>query len=192
MRSRTWTILDDTLIYLDHRRQRRLGGRHAAGRLQRDGQLQRHGRDRNAGIHDVQARRVRRRGIVRPLRGGLGVGDELAVPVDQAGGVALGRHAQRHHRALAQGDQGEGRHRATSSATSSTSRRPCWKRPASPSRRRSTACMQSPYEGHEHALQLQRRQGGGAARDAVLRDVLQPRHLPQGLERGDQAPHAVG
>ncbi len=26
---------------------------------------------------------------------------------------------------------------------------------------------------------------------AVLRDVLQPRHLPQGLERGDQAPHTL-
>ena len=32
----------------------------------------------------------------------------------------------------------------------------------------------------------------GAPRPAVLRDVRQPRHLPQGLERGDQAPHAVG
>ena len=29
---------------------------------------------------------------------------------------------------------------------------------------------------------LRRRQGAGAARDAVLRDVLQPRHLPQGLD----------
>ena len=49
-----------------------------------------------------------------------------------------------------------------------------------------------PVRGHQHALQLQRRQRAGAARDPVLRDVLQPRHLPQGLERGDQAPHAVG
>ena len=32
----------------------------------------------------------------------------------------------------------------------------------------------------------------GAPRPAVLRDVRQPRHLPQGLERGHQAPHAVG
>ena len=31
-----------------------------------------------------------------------------------------------------------------------------------------------------------------APRDAVLRDDVQPRHLPQGLDRGDQAPHAVG
>ena len=30
-----------------------------------------------------------------------------------------------------------------------------------------------------------------APRDAVLRDVLQPRHLPQGLVGGDQAPDAV-
>ena len=39
----------------------------------------------------------------------------------------------------------------------------------------------------QHALCVQRRQGGGAARDAVLRDVRQPRHLPPGLDRGDAA-----
>ena len=49
-----------------------------------------------------------------------------------------------------------------------------------------------PVRRHEHGVQLQRREGGRAARDAVLRDVLQSRHLPQGLERGDQAPDAVG
>ena len=43
---------------------------------------------------------------VQPLLGGLGLGDERAVPVDQAGGVALGRHAQRHDRALAEGHRG--------------------------------------------------------------------------------------
>ena len=31
-----------------------------------------------------------------------------------------------------------------------------------------------------------------APRDAVLRDVLQPRHLPQGLDRGDAPQHALG
>ena len=36
-----------------HRRQRRVRRRHAPGRVQRDGQLQRRARDRNAGIHDV-------------------------------------------------------------------------------------------------------------------------------------------
>ena len=44
-------------------------------------------------------------GVLRPLRGGLGVGDGCAVSVDQAGGLALGRHPQRHDRALAQGDR---------------------------------------------------------------------------------------
>ena len=48
-----------------------------------------------------------------------------------------------------------------------------------------------PARGDEHALQLRGRQGAGAARDAVLRDVLQPRHLPQGLERGDPPFDAV-
>ena len=43
----------------------------------------------------------------------------------------------------------------------------------------------------QHAVLLQRRQGGRAARDAVLRDVRQPRHLPQGLDRGDAAQDAV-
>ena len=39
---------------------------------------------------------------------------------------------------------------------------------------------------------LQRRRCRRAPRTPVLRDVRQPRRLPQGLERGDQAPHAVG
>ena len=40
--------------------------------------------------------------VVQPLLGGLGVGDVHAVPVDQAGRLALGRHPQRHDRALAE------------------------------------------------------------------------------------------
>jgi arylsulfatase len=43
------------------------------------------------------------------LCGGLGARDVHAVPVDQAGRVALGRHAQRHDRALAERHQGERR-----------------------------------------------------------------------------------
>ena len=39
---------------------------------------------------------------------------------------------------------------------------------------------------------LRRRARGGAPRDAVLRDDVQPRHLPQGLDRGHQARHPVG
>ena len=45
--------------------------------------------------------------------------------------------------------------------------------------------------GHEHALLVRRRRRGRAPRDAVLRDVRQPRDLPQGLDRGDAAQDAV-
>ena len=48
-----------------------------------------------------------------------------------------------------------------------------------------------PVRGHEHALQLRRCRGARAARPPVLRDVRQPRHLPQGLERGHQAHDAM-
>ena len=51
--------------------------------------------------------------------------------------------------------------------------------------------QQDPDRGRQHALLVQRRQGGRAARDAVLRDVRQPRHLPQGLDRGDEAHDAL-
>ncbi len=44
---------------------------------------------------------------------------------------------------------------------------------------------------HQHAVQLQRRRSARTARRAVLRDVRQPRHLLQGLERRHQAPHTV-
>ena len=41
--------------------------------------------------------------------------------------------------------------------------------------------------GRQHAVCVQRRQGGRAPRDPVLRDVRQPRHLPPGLDRGHPA-----
>ena len=44
----------------------------------------------------------------------------------------------------------------------------------------------------EHGADLRRRRRAGAPRDAVLRDVRQPRHLPQGLDRGHPPQHPVG
>ena len=41
--------------------------------------------------------------------------------------------------------------------------------------------------GRQHGLLVRRRGRRRAARDAVLRDVLQPRHLPPGLDRGHPA-----
>ena len=46
---------------------------------------------------------------------------------------------------------------------------------------------QEPLHGVEHALLLRRRARRRAPRDPVLRDDVQPRHLPQGLDRGHQA-----
>ena len=76
--------------------------------LQRDGQLQRDGRARDPRVHDQQDGRVRLAQLLQPLLGRVGLGDGHAVPVDQAGGLALGRHPQRHDRALAQRDRRAG------------------------------------------------------------------------------------
>ena len=68
-------------------------------------------------FHGVAARQVRRPRGVQPLRRGLGARHGHAVPVDQAGRVALGRHAQRHDRALAARDRSR---RAKSGRSSTT------------------------------------------------------------------------
>ena len=52
--------------------------------------------------------------------------------------------------------------------------------------------MQAPIEGTSMAYSFDAPDAPGTPRPAVLRDVRQPRRLLQGLERGDQAPHAVG
>ena len=57
----------------------------------------------------ARTRQARRAGILQPLRGRLGACDGHALSVDQAGRLALGRHAQRHGRPLAERHQGEGR-----------------------------------------------------------------------------------
>ena len=52
--------------------------------------------------------------------------------------------------------------------------------------------QQSPMEGTSMLYTFNEPDAAGAPRPAVLRDVRQPRHLPQGLERGHQAPDPVG
>ena len=176
---------------LHHRRQRRVGRGHPQRRLQRDGQLQRHGRARDAGVHALEDGRVRHAHVVQPLRRRLGVGDGHAVPVDQAGRLALGRHPQRHDRALARRYRREGRtalavhardrHRADDPRGGRAAR-------ADDGQRRAAVADR----GHEHALRLRRRGCRRTPRPAVLRDVRQPRRLPPGLERRDEAPDSVG
>ena len=62
---------------------------------------------------------------------------------------------------------------------------------ASRSRRWSTAFSSSPSQGVSMAYLLRRRRGARPAGDPVLRDGLQPRDLPQGLDGGDPAQHPV-
>ena len=51
--------------------------------------------------------------------------------------------------------------------------------------------VQTPIEGTSMRLHLQRREGAGAAQDAVLRDVRQPRDLSRRLARPHHPPRAV-
>ena len=113
-------VLDDTLIYYI------IGDNGASAEGTLNGcfnemtHAQRHAGHRDHRVPAVQDRRLRHARRLQPLRGGLGARTVRAVPVDQAGGLALGWHPQRHHRALAERDRGQGRRCATSSTTSST------------------------------------------------------------------------
>ena len=90
------------------------------------------------------------------------------------------------------GIAGEGRHAQRSSVTSSTSHRPMLEAAGIPAAHDGQRRAQSPIEGTSMLYTFNAAGRAGAAQPAVLRDVLQQRHLPQGLERGHQAPHAVG
>ena len=141
------------------------------GTLQRDDRLQRRRGARDARVHDRAHRRVRHARGLQPLRGRLGARDGHALPVDQAGRLALGRHAQRHDRALAERHRRPRARCATSSTTSSTSRRPSSRRPGCPSRRSSTASSRCRMHGVEHALLFDDASADERHETAVLRDV---------------------
>ena len=102
---------------LRDRRQRRLGRGHAERLLQRARRPERRVRARDDRVHGLADRRLRHARRVQPLRRRLGARDGHAVPVDEAGRVALGRHAQRHDRPLA---RRASRPRARSARSSTT------------------------------------------------------------------------
>ena len=64
---------------------------------------------RDARVHGGAHRQVRHAGGPQPLRSWLGARHGHALPVGEAGRLALGRHPQRHDRALAERLQGQGR-----------------------------------------------------------------------------------
>ena len=176
-------VLDDTLVYYI------IGDNGASAEgtrqrlVQRADDAERRGRAGDARVHGLAHRRLRHARRLQPLRRRLGARDGHAVPVDQAGRLALGRHAQRHDRALAQ------RHHGASGEVRSQFHHVIDVAPTvleaaglpEPKRR-----QRRPAEadrGREHALLVRRRGRGRAPHDAVLRDVLQPRHLPRRLDR---------
>ncbi len=128
---------------------------------------------------------------LQPLRSWLGARHGRAVPMDEAGRIALGRHAQRHDRALAEGHRGEGRGADTVPPRHRRRR----DRPRCGRRSRAHVRPRDPADAAARRLDgafLRRCLLAGTSRDAVLRDVLQPRHLPQGLDRRHAAQHSLG
>ena len=185
-------ILDDTLVYVMVGDNGASGRGHAQRLLQRAVGPQRRRRARDGRVHGLAHRRLRHAQGLQPLRGRLGPRDGHALPVDQADRLALGRHPQRDDRPLAGRHQGQGRGPHAVPPRHRHRRRRCSTRPGSRSPRFVHGVQQMPLHGVSHGLLVRRRGGRRAARDAVLRDVLQPRHLPQGLDRGDPPQHAVG
>ena len=94
---------------LHHRRQRCVRRGPDQRHVQRDAEPQRCRGSGDPRVHGLPHRRLRRAGGLQPLRGGLVPRHVHALPVDQAGRLALGRDPQRHHRALAQRLHGQGR-----------------------------------------------------------------------------------
>ena len=102
----------------------------------------------------------------------------------------MGRYAQRHDRALAEGHQGEGR---DSQPVPSRHRR-CADDPRGRAASRTLHGQQrrpSADAGRQHDVQLRRCRGRRPARNAILRDVRQSRDLPQRMDCGDAPPHAL-
>ena len=124
-----------------------------------------------------------------PAHGGaLDVGIRHAVQVDQAGRLALRRHAPGHGDFVAQGDQGQGRHphpvpsRHRHRADHPRSRA----HQAAENAQRHCAETDGGRE-HDVHLRQEERERTVDAQDAVLRDVRQPRDLQRWLGRGNDA-----
>ena len=184
-------VLDDTLVYciIGDNGASAEGGLH--GSLQRAHGSQRCSRPADDRVHGLADRRLRHAEGVQPLRGRLGARHGHAVPVDEADRLPLGRDAQRHHRPLAERDQGEGR--GPQPVPPRHRRRPHRPRGGRPARarvrqRHPAGAARRGVDG----LLVRRGRRARPAHDAVLRDVRQPRHLPRGLDRRHAALDALG
>ena len=183
-------ILENTLVYYV------IGDNGASAEgdpervLQRARDPERRVRDRDDRVHGLADRRLRHAQCVQPLRSRVGSRDGHALPVDEAGGLPLGRYPEWHDRALARRLQRTWRGPL---AVPPRDRRRCdGTRGCGPSgtterQRRAAAAARRRVDG----LLVRRRRRRRSAHDPVLRDVLQSRHLPRGLDRCDAAQHSV-
>jgi arylsulfatase len=101
-----------------------------------------------------------------------------------------GWHPQRHDRPLAEHDPGRGRP-SLAVLPRDRYRADRARGGRHPGADDGERCHAEPLRGHEHGLHVRCGRRARAPRRPVLRDVRQPRDLPQGMERGDEAPHAV-
>jgi hypothetical protein len=179
-------MLDDTLIYLHRRRQRRLSRGHAQRHLQRDELFQR------------RLPRWRRPSSSRPRRSTNSAARSPTITTPSAGRTPWTRPTSGPSRSPRTGAA-----RATApSCTGPRASRPrarfrsqfhhvidvaptVLEAAGLPQPTSVNGIQQDPIEGVSMLLHLQRRQAAERHDDAVLRDVRQPRHLPQGLDRGD-------
>ena len=190
-RARTDGLLEDTLIYYI------IGDNGASAEGSPQGTFNElitpqrpRTRARDARVLQRAARQDRRAGVDAALRGRLGARDVHPVSVDQADRVALGRNTQRHDRALAGRDRGQGRAAPPVHARHRrrTDRPGGHRRPGADHGQRHHAAADG---RHQHALQLRRRRRPRAPRDPVLRDDRATAACTTRAGRGDQAPHAV-
>ena len=140
-----------------------------------------------------QDRRARHPDGLQPLRRGLGARHGHAVPVDQAGRLPLGRHPQRHHRALARGLQ---RARARCAQqfhhvidVAPTDPRGGGRARADDGRRRPAAAASRASAWRTPSTTATRRT---AARTQYFEMFCNRGHLPRGLDGGHPPQHAVG
>ncbi len=129
--------------------------------------------------------------LVQPLRDRLGARDGHAVPVDQAGGLALGRHAQRHDRLAGRTASRRGARSATSSPTCIDVAPTVLEAAGIPEPSTVNGVTQRPDEGTPMNYSFDDADAAGAAHHPVLRDARQPRDLPPRLDGRRQAQGSV-
>ena len=153
---------------------------------------QRRRRRRDGRVHGLAHRRLRHARGLQPLRGRLGARDGHAVPVDQAGRLALGRHPQRDDRALAAAASRPRARSARSSTTSSTSPPTVLDAAGLPEPTFVHGVQQMPLHGVSMAYSFDDAAAAERRETQYFEMFVQPRHLPQGLDRGHPPQHALG